>query len=479
MSPRLAITIFVILPTWLQAQRAESLLNPIFPIDSINLPINNKLDTIQLSAATQFTMLRQSYDSTITSANAGIDHLYIKIDSLQKLHQNTNRLTMKLDSLSRWKSEKINAITSKIEKVKSDVNEQLNSLQLPPELRAKADVLTSVINKLDVTLPNADLQSSIQEYMIGSLPPPDLPGVEIVNSVQNIKDIDMPSIEVGEVGNQVKEYQNQLSELPKDMNGVTKIAEQQATNISVVNDVQSELGSVGELTSTATTLQDQEKLKEQLVNEVKEQAIDHFAGHQEKLNNAMQSISKYKQKFSSIGSLNDIPKKAPNEMKGKPLIERIIPGLAFQLQKKNDDLFVDFNVYFGYRLTKRFTSGGGWNQRVGYNTDKTTWSSDRSKIYGPRIFSEYKLGKGFSPRLEIEIMNTFVPPYTKANPTDPGQREWVWGLFVGIKKDYTLYKKIKGTAMVMLRPFDPHRKSPYADVVNARFGFEFPMKKKT
>lgn len=75
-------------------------------------------------------------------------------------------------------------------------------------------------------------------------------------------------------------------------------------------------------------------------------------------------------------------------------------------------------------------------------------------------------------------MNTFVPPYIKTIPVDPGSREWVGGAFVGMKKDYTLYKKVKGTAMVMLRLFDPDRKSPYADVVNARFGFELPMRKK-
>jgi hypothetical protein len=75
-------------------------------------------------------------------------------------------------------------------------------------------------------------------------------------------------------------------------------------------------------------------------------------------------------------------------------------------------------------------------------------------------------------------MNTFVPPYIKVSPADLGQREWVWGVFVGMKKGYKFWKKINGTALIMLRLFDPHRKSPYADVVNARFGFEFPMKKK-
>lgn len=51
-------------------------------------------------------------------------------------------------------------------------------------------------------------------------------------------------------------------------------------------------------------------------------------------------------------------------MKEKPLIERIVPGIALQVQKKGDDLMVDFNAYAGYRFTGRITAGLGWNQRV-------------------------------------------------------------------------------------------------------------------
>jgi hypothetical protein len=165
-------------------------------------------------------------------------------------------------------------------------------------------------------------------------------------------------------------------------------------------------------------------------------------------------------------------------MKGKPTIERIIPGIAIQLQKKNDELLTDFNPYLGYRFTGRVTAGLGWNHRVSYNLDNGS-SNTAARIYGPRVFGEYKLLPGFSSRVEVETMNTYVPPFArKSSSVDDRGRDWVWGTFVGIKKDYKFLKKINGTAMVMFRLFDPHRKSPYADIINARFGFEFPMKKK-
>ena len=488
---RVVVIIFVFSSSTVYAQFFDSLSIGRPSLHATNVEINENLASIETLAVKEYHSLKFSFDSVVAVTDFQINHIRARIDSLHALSLHATGLNFKLDSISRWNDEKIRSITSMVDSIKLSVAEKIKTLRLPLALQGEAYKLTSELNKLNLSLSSSSLPLSFQKLDIGipnatdALTGQGMPDIDIPNasnlldsqSLPEVTNIDIPSVDMGDVGNQIKGYQSQISELPKDIDGVAMLAEQEATNISAVGDVQKELGQVDKITNMATTLQDQEKLKEQLVNEVKEQAIDHFAGQQEQLNKAMQSISKYKQKFSTIGSLNDIPKKVPNEMKGKPLIERIVPGLAFQLQKKNDDVLLDINPYLAYRFTKRFSSGVGWNQRVGYNTDKNTWSPNKSKIYGPRIFFEYKLGKGFSPRLEMEVMNTFVPPYIKINPTDPGNREWVWGLFVGMKKDYTLYKKIKGTAMVMLRPFDPHRKSPYADVVNARFGFEFPMKK--
>jgi hypothetical protein len=428
-----------------------------------------------LSASIRYAELQKSYDSILTTASRGIDRIYGKIDSLQKRSAPTDHLTSKLDSLIGLKDKSISKISSRVGKLNSAIIKQMNELNLPPELREKANELTSMMNKLDIKKPNI-FQENLN-VSIPDLPQVNLPDVNLSHPISDVPDTNIPSINTVNVGDQVQQYQNTLGQLPTNIDDAARLAEENIKNISAIGDVQSELGKVGDVTNMTEKLKDQEALKKELIHEAQKQVIDHFADKKEHLDKAMQSISKYKSKFSTTASLNDLPKKVPNEMKGKPLIERIVPGLSFQLQKKNDDLLLDINPYIAYRFTKRFSSGAGWNQRVGYNLDKNTWSPDRSRIYGPRIFSEYKLGKGFSPRFEIEVMNTFVPPYIKINPADPGNREWVCGLFVGMKKDYTLYKKIKGTAMVMLRPFDPNRKSPYADVVNARFGFEIPMKK--
>jgi len=217
------------------------------------------------------------------------------------------------------------------------------------------------------------------------------------------------------------------------------------------------------------------ELKKEAMEKAKKVAVNHFAGKEEQLKAAMEKVSKYKQKYSSLNGVSELSKKPRNKMHGKPLIERIVPGLAIQIQSKGENFLIDFNPYAGYRITGRLRGGLGWNQRIAYNTDQKGFSPN-ARIYGPRTFGEFKLSKGFSPRAEIEIMNTNVPPLLST--IDPMKREWVWGVFMGMKKEYTIYKNIKGTAMVMGRLFNRDHKSPYADVLNVRFGFEFPMKKK-
>jgi hypothetical protein len=221
----------------------------------------------------------------------------------------------------------------------------------------------------------------------------------------------------------------------------------------------------------------EEEMKEKLKAEAQKIAVDHFAGKQQQLHEAMERIAKYKAKYSSISSIADIAKKPPNPMREKSFLERLVPGAGFQIQSKGEDFLLDVNAYVGYRFTRRITAGPGWNQRLPYNFDVYRFHPD-ARIFGPRLFGEYSFGKGFAPRLEVELMNTEVPPKLQSAATDPNGREWVWGMFAGIKKTYKITKHVRGTASVMTRLFNPGRKSPYADVLNVRFSFEFPMTKK-
>ena len=189
----------------------------------------------------------------------------------------------------------------------------------------------------------------------------------------------------------------------------------------------------------------------------------------------MDKLSKYKQKYSSVSSLKDLPKRPPNPMKGKPFVERLVPGLYFQYQQKNFFL-IDVNPYLGYKLSGRFTTGLGWNHRYAYDKKTKQWN-ERSRIFGPRGYVDFKLGKGFIAHLEGESMNSFVPSTIWGNP-DTGHREWVRSFMTGLKKEYKIYKNLKGTALIQYNLFNRYYKAPYVDRLNSRIGFEYRLTKK-
>lgn len=147
-----------------------------------------------------------------------------------------------------------------------------------------------------------------------------------------------------------------------------------------------------------------------------------------------------------------------------------------QYQQKTYYL-LDVNPYVSYKLSARFTTGLGWNHRLAWDSKHDRWDK-RSRIFGPRGFIDFKLGKGFIAHVEGETMNTFVPSTLHGNP-DTGRRERVWSCMTGMKKEYRIYKNLKGTALIQYNLFNRYYKAPYVDRLNSRIGFEYMLKKKT
>lgn len=216
---------------------------------------------------------------------------------------------------------------------------------------------------------------------------------------------------------------------------------------------------------------DPEALKKMAKQEIQKQAVNHFKGQEAVLQQAMDKMGKLKQKYPEISSLKDIAKRPPNPMKGKPLIERIVPGITIQVQKIHN-VSIDFNPVVSYRFTGRINAGLGWNERLSFTKWNKLLPDDR--IYGPRVFGSFSFKKGFAAKAEVEKMNTLIP----ASILSPdGSRQWVWSAFVGLKKDYSFIARVKGNVQVLYNLYDDHYNSPYSDRLNVRMGFELPMKK--
>lgn len=399
------------------------------------------------------------------------------IDSLNALNIPADKIHNKLDSLEILSKQKLSDISDSVSNWYRNSMTKLESLHLSPDVQQRVQHrLSQIVSNADVPLLNTT--GSIR------LPPIDAHLKDMTNLLPNEMSTS-PGLNLpgktdlfGSIA--------AIPELPSDLNiaipanqvmDVATLAEQQVANTALAQSVASEIGTAGDALPVVTDL-NEDALKEVTLTKVKEEFVDHFSGREAEIKGAMNLISKYKAKFSSLKSLDEIPKKKPNPMRELVFGSRLVPGMVMQIQRKGDVLGIDFNPYTGFRFTEEITFGAGWNQRLGYDTRAKSFANAESVIFGPRLFSEYRLSRGFSPRVIVEAMNTYVPSSLTKRYHDSRSRQWIFGVFVGLKKDYTLVRNVRGVAEVTFRLYDAQDRSPYGDVVNARFGFEIPSKPK-
>ena len=409
-----------------------------------------------------------------------------RLDSLTLLNEYSAKVSTMLDSVNALQKKTLFELNTKLQSLKDKTVGKLNELELPPQLSGKVNEVFGKINGFqipaaDLNIPNLNTGSGIDIGGLKNLnlqsPIQDL-NMDQVGELQNIQgDLGVVSEVTGKIGEYGAEVQGLAKGELNELKAIPDAAEAKAEELSGLDEIKDQTKVLDEYKAMTGKMQNPDSLKEFAMQEAKQIAVDHFAGKEEQLKQAMETMARYKAKYPNLNSISEITRRPPNEMKGKPLIERIVPGIGIQVQKKGEDLLVDFNPYAAYRFNGRISAGMGWNERVAYNADRGKFNRT-ARIFGPRVFGEFKLWRGFSPRAEVEVMNTNIPPLTRTQTVDPFHREWIWGAFAGIKKEYKFFKNIRGTALVMMRLYNPDHKSPYADVVNVRFGFEFPMKKK-
>jgi hypothetical protein len=483
MLPRLLLSLILLGSLQLSAQRLDSLTIPNLQADSLLRSPDHNLDSLQQSFYTKSDSLKRDCQlrlSSLESAKATTQHA---IDSLSALQLPTEKYTSRLDSLQRESHKTVASLDKNLQDLKAKTTQRIEQLGLPPQLGERANAITKSIVDFqlpvkDLNIPELNLPDNPLKNLdglhttvatpvgeIGKLPT--IPGVDGLGKVGEVSQL------AGEVGSYTKDLQSIAGGNVADAKQLTGTIESKAASAAGLEKLPDADKTLTDLTKTPVT---PDNLQGQAQQQV-QQAVNHFAGKEQQLQEAMDKMSKLKRKYPSLNSLSEIPKRRPNEMRDKKFIERLLPGIALQVQGKTQNVLVDFNSYAGYRFTGKLTAGAGWNHRLAYNTKYNGFTSV-PRIYGPRMYAEYKIGKGFSPRFELEWMNTNVPPFIRKLTSDFSERQWVMGTFLGIKKEYRFFKNVRGTSMIMTRLNNPHHKSPYADVINVRVGFEFPIRKK-
>jgi len=449
------------------------------------LPSFSKIDSIRNNFNLAADSIKTQYKKNLSEIDAQTNRLNHGIDSLQRLNLPTEKYTKSLDSLNQLRQNTVAKFTSKLTALKAKTTDKLNALDLPSQYKEPIQELTHKIDGLnlgtgDIKIPELDIPGYSLPKIDGIVDLTSKAGeIGNVGTLGNLPDIKTPAGDLGNVTQQAKAYQDDIKNITQgnlnEVQNLPETIEDQASKIDGLDQLQKQSGVIAEQKAKLEDFKDPEKAKEKAVALAKKAAVDHFAGKQDQLKAAMEKISKYKQKYSSVSSIKDLPKRPPNPMKSKPFMERLVPGLYLQYQQRNSYL-LDVNPYLGYKLTGRFTTGLGWNHRYAYDKNSRAFSS-RSKISGPRGYVDFKLGKGFLAHVEGESMNTFVPSTLRGNP-DTGEREWVWSFMTGLKKEYRIYKNLKGTALIQYNLFNRYYKAPYVDRLNSRIGFEYVVKKR-
>ncbi len=479
------------------------------------------------------------YNRKLDSVKRRLTH---RIDSLQRLSLPTSQYTHLLDSiekagplkdvrqadarlasLERKANEPFTKLNAAVSRIEGKISQRLNDLNteagegahLPGNANLPNEAASAKVGLPDLKVPGISpvgLPNTNLNLPSGSLPNVTNP-LDGINGLENnnlTKDLGKETNELKKITNALQKELNELKstgelgqaekklgqvhqierkakgyskDIRKVSKGkldsltVTKTLENKAMQMGPMNPFQAEAGTISQYKSMVAKGNDPKAVEKLAMEQAQKQAVNHFAGKEKELQSAMSQISKYKQKYSSLSSIHDIPKHARNTMHGKPLIERLVPGANLQVQKKSTVL-IDFNPQVGYRFNGRLTVGAGWNERIGFY--HYTHLIHKERVFGPRTFAEFSFRKGFALRGDVETMNTFVPPLiTNSAVVDPTNRQWVWGIFGGIKKEYKLSKTIRGNIQMMYNFHDRfYKTSPYADRLNVRMGFEFPMKKK-
>lgn len=492
MKPLLTI-LLVFLGLSAQAQADTLKLPGIQKADTLLQYNNPTLDSLEQAFTTKADSLKQDYAKQKEKIISLKTFYQNKADSLTGINLPATAYTTKADSLEQQLQSLQQRTTAKIDSLKSKVTGQLAKIKLPKGAESQAEKINALMDNVNLPSIDSDLTGKLGIDQLntsmlglnlpntGSLPNTDLPNINsnlpnanLPGTGVNVPDVNasipQPGINTGQVG-EIQQKANEIAGAVSSPEAVTKTVEQKAAEqVKGLPDKNlPEQALPGGIPKT------EEEAKEQLVQLAKKEATNHFAGKEAALMNAMEKMSKYKQKYNSVNSIKDLPTTKANSLKGKPLYERLVPALTLQVQSW-EHIMLDVNPSVGYKLNSNIVGGIGWNQRWAYNIPGKEFKPG-ARIYGIRTYGEYNFKKGFGIRLDIESINTPVKPINLAIE-QPQTRDWVWSALVGVKQKYPIYKKLKGNAQVMYNLFDPNHRSPYVERLNFRIGMEYTIRKK-
>ena len=403
-----------------------------------------------------------------------------KTDSLRSLKIPSERITHFSDSMLAKQDLLLDEIGIKRRALQERVSSRYDDWMAKAQGRLNLDSAGVKVPSLDRTI-----SDPLQKVNVPSptIPQTGVPVVKLPNA--SIPDIpEMPGLatndfssmgisdDLAKVGGNVAvpstemlgNWEKSLPAMPdvmKEVNG--KVGEVSALTKDPGGAAEKAIGQVSEVSDATNGLNDASKLKEQnealkLAEQMKDpnaakemvqkEAINHFAGKEAVLKGAMSQMSKYKQKYSSIGSLSEIKKNdwlPKNGLKGVSFRERFRIGIHAGFKSLKDTVLVDFYPNASYRITGRLEAGLGAIYQLRVTTRDHIGLSQSNPVYGMSTFAVVKTFKYIFLRFEVD--GNSVP---KGGTTEtPLYRDWRWSFHSGIQTNFKLGRQWTGNVQML------------------------------
>lgn len=201
--------------------------------------------------------------------------------------------------------------------------------------------------------------------------------------------------------------------------------------------------------------------------ETKAEEIKQVGGKtiQEKFDAAQQKISEAKEKYGSLNSLEDAPKRKSNPYKGEPFLKRIKVGGNFQANRQQPTS-IDAALQLSYLINQNARIGTGFSYRFATQKRITNLDFD-DQVLTTRAFFDYTIFKSIHLEALYESSSLEV---IDQNDVSQG-KQWVQSGMLGIGNRLSITKKVQMNVTTLYN-FLHDARSPYSSPWVFRVGFE-------
>lgn len=443
-------------------------------LDSVSTKLNGSIDSLRnLKLPTEQYYRR--VDSLLTSTQTNIlgrfsttqDSLGSRTDSLVfKYKLKLNAKQQRLDSLL------------KAHKIKTS---EMDDGEIPSSDDFKMPAVGSAeFNRPEI--PGLNLPTITTDF-------PSVPGKLLDADIipEELSEVKATASQAAELTDKAKKYLDKAADLKKvdvkeeakkEAKKLPETVEKEIKNLDQVKEITNELPSKNmaqeHIEDMKSAVPDATNVEGEVRKRTQLQMKDYFAGKDETVKAGITKLEKLQKHYNTVHDMRKLPDRKPNNMKGKPFIERFVPGMLVQVTAMESAWKrIDFSPNANYWFHHKFRAGLGGSYRLSLNTSKFNITG-RERVYGFRIYGNYKIHKGFFAHLEGESLRFNKPADF---PSSESVRQWNYSMNTGLFKTYKINKFTKGTTVVLYdllsldETFNVNR-------IAVRFGLEFTFKKK-